>query len=143
MQHELQQQVITTKLITMKRLFINISLVLAVAIGLTSCYKDVIKPELAVDPDGPPAQVSFSKELAPLFESSCALAGCHVSGAHKPYLKATESWTQIVNGGFVNTMLPKQIILYVYVYGEMAQYIPSAANRQKVYDWIRNGAPNN
>jgi hypothetical protein len=27
--------------------------------------------------------------------------------------------------------------------GEMKEYIPSAADRQKVYDWIRNGAPNN
>lgn len=127
----------------MKRLFINICLILGVTIGLSSCYKDVIKPELAVDPDGPPQQVSFSKDLAPLLESSCALAGCHVTGAHKPYLKATESYLQIVNGGFVNTMIPKQSILYTNVYGEMAQYIPSAANKQKVYDWIRNGAPNN
>ena len=27
--------------------------------------------------------------------------------------------------------------------GEMQQYIPSAKDRQKIYDWIRNGAPNN
>ena len=127
----------------MKRLFINIGLVLALAFGLTGCYKDVIKPELAVDPDGPPQQVSFAQELAPMFETNCALAGCHVSGAHKPYLKANESYNQITGGGFVNTTFPKMSILYKAVYGEMAQYLPSAANKQKVYDWIRNGAPNN
>jgi hypothetical protein len=27
--------------------------------------------------------------------------------------------------------------------GEMKQYMPSSADQQKVYDWIRNGAPNN
>jgi hypothetical protein len=29
--------------------------------------------------------------------------------------------------------------------GEMAQYLPAPAkeNTQKIYDWIRNGAPNN
>lgn len=127
----------------MKRLFINIGLVIALAFGLTGCYKDVIKPELAVDPDGPPQQVSFSQELAPMFEANCAIAGCHVSGAHKPYLKANESYNQITGGGFVNTNFPKLSILYTAVYGEMAQYLPSSAKKQKVYDWIRNGAPNN
>lgn len=116
---------------------------LAVAIGLTGCYKDVIKPELAVDPDGPPQQVSFAQDLAPVFESKCALAGCHVSGAHKPYLKANESYNQITGGGFVNTQFPKLSTIYKEIYGEMGQYLPSSATKQKIYDWIRNGAPNN
>ncbi len=127
----------------MKKLLFHAGLLLVVTFGLTGCYKDVIKPELAVDPDGPPQSVSFATELAPLFESNCALAGCHVSGSHKPYLKASESYNQITGGGFVNTTFPKLSILYKAINGEMAQYIPSSANRQKVYDWIRNGAPNN
>jgi len=145
MQHELQQQVINNKSKKMKRLIINIGLMLAVVIGLTGCYKDVIKPQLAVDPDGPPQQVSFAQDLAPIFESSCALAGCHVSGSHKPYMKATISYNEITGGGFVNTTFPKLSMLYKEVYGEMAQYLPagSSAFKQKVYDWIRNGAPNN
>jgi hypothetical protein len=131
------------KLRIMKKLLLNIGLMLSLVIGLTGCYKDVIKPELAVDPEGPPQQVSFSTELAPMFETSCALAGCHVSGSHKPYLKASESYNQITGGGFVNTSFPKLSIFYTAVYGEMSQYLPSAAKKQKVYDWIRNGAPNN
>jgi len=127
----------------MKRLLIYIGLLLALVIAFTSCYKDVIKPVLAEDPEGPPKQVSFKNDLAPLFQSNCALAGCHVSGAHKPFLLANESYLQIVNGGFVNTAIPKQSILYKNVYGDMSQYITSQANKQKVYDWIRNGAPNN
>ncbi|TAL51593.1 MAG: hypothetical protein EPN92_00400 [Chitinophagaceae bacterium] len=127
----------------MKRLLIYMGLILATGIGFTSCYKDIITPQLASDPDGPPQPVSFKTELAPLFNSSCALAGCHVSGAHKPYMTSDISYSQIVNGGFVNTALPKESILYKMVYGDMAQYMPSAENRQKVYDWIRNGAPNN
>jgi len=111
--------------------------------GFAGCYKDIIKPELASDPDGPPQPVSFKNELAPLFNTNCALSGCHVSGAHKPYLPADVSYSQIVNGGFVNTALPKESRLYQMINGEMAQYIASKADRQKVYDWIRNGAPNN
>ena len=128
----------------MKRLIkIYIVLIIALGVGITSCYKDIIKPQLEVDPDGPPQQVSFKNELAPIFNTSCALSGCHVSGAHKPYMTTEISYQQIVNGGFVNTALPKESTLYKMINGEMQQYIPSAANRQKVYDWIRNGAPNN
>ncbi len=127
----------------MKRLFIYSGLLLTIGIALAGCYKDIIKPDLAEDPDGPPKQVSFKTELAPLFSANCAKAGCHVSGAHKPYLSTDISYQQIVNGGFVNLALPKESILYKNIYGEMAEHIPSKADKQKVYDWIRNGAPNN
>jgi hypothetical protein len=127
----------------MKRLLIYTGLILTFGMGLSGCYKDIIKPELPVDPNAPPQQVSFNNELKPLFAASCTEAGCHVSGAHKPYMTPDVSYLQIVNGGFVNTALPKQSRLYIMINGEMQQYIPSAADRQKVYDWIRNGAPNN
>ena len=127
----------------MKRLLIYSFLILTFGIGLSGCYKDVIKPDLPVDPNAPPKQVSYNNELKPLFASKCSDAGCHVSGSRKPYLTPDVSYLQIINGGFVNTALPKQSIMYKMINGEMQQYIPSAADRQKVYDWIRNGAPNN
>lgn len=118
-------------------------LALVLGMGFISCYKDIIKPNLADDPEGPPKQVSFKTELAPLFNKSCALVGCHVSGAYKPYMSTDLSYQQIVNGGFVNLALPKESRLYKMINGEMAEYIPSKVDKQKVYDWIRNGAPNN
>lgn len=127
----------------MKRIVIYGSLVFFLVISLAGCYKDIIVPTLASDPDGPPQPVSFKNDLAPVFNTNCALAGCHVSGAHKPYLTTDISYQQIVNGGFVNTALPKESILYKMVNGDMAQYITSKTDRQKVYDWIRNGVPNN
>ncbi len=127
----------------MKRLLIYAGLILSLGFGLSSCYKDIIKPNLADDPEGPPKQVSYANELKAMFNNNCALAGCHVAGAHKPYLTLDVSYTQIVNGGFVNLALPKESILYKNVYGDMAQYMNSAKDKQKVYDWIRNGAPNN
>ena len=36
----------------MKRLLIYTGLMLALVIAFTSCYKDIIKPDLAEDPDG-------------------------------------------------------------------------------------------
>jgi len=128
----------------MKRLIkIFTGLILSLGIALSGCYKDVIKPDLPVDPNAPPKQVSFSSELKPLFAANCTDAGCHVSGSHKPYMTTDVSYEQIVNGGFVNVLLPKQSKIYLMINGEMQQYIPSATDRQKVYDWIRNGAPNN
>ena len=127
----------------MRRIFLYVSLLFVTGISLPGCYKDVIMPDAAIDPDGPPQFVSFKAELAPLFNSSCALSGCHVSGGHKPYMSSDISYQQIVNGGFVNTAIPKESRLYIMINSEMREYISSAADRQKVYDWIRNGAPNN
>ncbi|MFM6926071.1 MAG: hypothetical protein ACKOU7_11260, partial [Ferruginibacter sp.] len=119
----------------MKKVTLYTALFLAILCGhfLTGCYKDVILPETAVDPDGPPQFVSYKTDLAPLFNSKCALSGCHVSGAHKPYLTTSESYIQIVNNGYVNLLIPKESIMYKKVNGEMKEYIPSAADRQKVY----------
>jgi hypothetical protein len=127
----------------MKRSLICTGTILAMVFYLSSCYKDVILPDVAVDPDGPPQAVSYSVDLAPMLNTKCALSGCHVSGAHKPYLNTAISYQEIVNGGFVNTLVPKESQLYKMINGEMKEYIPSAVDRQKVYDWIRNGAPNN
>lgn len=127
----------------MKHKLIYIGLLGMAILGLTSCYKDVIFPETTIDPDGPPQAVSFNTDIKPLLNKSCALAGCHLSPAHKPYMSADISFLQIVNGGYVNTVVPKESILYKMINGEMKEYIPSAADRQKVYDWIRTGALNN
>lgn len=124
-------------------IFLGFIFIMIMGLSLTGCYKDVIMPDVAVDPDGPPQAVSYKTDLAPLFNSKCALAGCHVAGAHKPSLLTAVSYLEIVNGGFVNIIVPKESILYKNVYGGMKEYIPAAADRQKVYDWIRNGAPNN
>jgi hypothetical protein len=120
-----------------------IVLLLVLGVGFSSCYKDVNLPEATIDPDGPPQPVSYRTDLAPVFNTKCALSGCHVSGAHKPYLATDISYLQIVNGGFVNTAIPKESVLYKMINGEMKEYMPSAADRQKVYDWIRLGAQNN
>ena len=127
----------------MKQLIIYASLFI-MGLSLAGCYKDVILPDAAVDPDGPPQAVSYKNEVAPMLNTKCALSGCHVSGEQKPYLSAAISYQELVNGGFVNTIVPKESILYQEINGgDMEVNIPSASDRQKIYDWIRNGALNN
>ncbi|MEO6406255.1 MAG: hypothetical protein ABIY51_02790 [Ferruginibacter sp.] len=127
----------------MKQLIIYAGILFMATVGLMGCYKDVILPDAAVDPDGPPQPVSYSMEIAPMLNTKCAIAGCHVTGGHKPYMLSAISYQEIVNGGFVNILIPKESRLYIMINGEMKEYIPSAVDRQKIYDWIRNGALNN
>jgi hypothetical protein len=124
----------------MKRLFIFGALLLFVTVGLTSCYKDVILPKVATTK--PPQFVSFSNDLQPVFTTNCALSGCHVKGGQTPYLTPDVSYQQLL-GGYVNTIKPEQSELYIMINGNMQVHIPDAGDRQRIYDWIRNGAPNN
>ena len=127
----------------MKQLILYIGLVLVAGIALESCYKDIIRPDLPKDPNAPPQQVSFKNELAPVFSANCTNVGCHATGGYHPYMTPDVAYREIVSGGFVNITLPKESILYKQIYGDMGAHMPSLTDRQKVYDWIRNGAPNN
>jgi hypothetical protein len=49
----------------MKRLMIYTGLLIMMGFGLTGCYKDVILPDAAVDPDAPAQPVSFKTDIAP------------------------------------------------------------------------------
>jgi len=127
----------------MKKLIIIAGFICMAGIAITGCYSDVIMPAAATDPNGPPQAVSYKNDLSPMFATKCALSGCHVSGAHRPYLTPDVSYYQLVNGGYVNTSIPDESELMIMLRGEMGQYMPSSSDQQKVYDWIRNGAPNN
>jgi len=126
----------------MKALYISLSLALLVGLGagLTGCYKDIITQ---ADPDGPPLAVSFKDDLVPIFSKNCALSGCHATGGHTPDLTTDNAYKSLNNGIYVNTLIPKQSKIYEMINGEMSTYIPSPLDKKKVYDWIRNGAPNN
>ena len=124
----------------MKRLLIYTGLLFFLSFGLSSCYKDVILPSVSVTK--PPQFVSFSNDLQPIFSANCAVSGCHVAGSQTPYLSPDLSYQQLL-GGFVNKIVPTQSELYIQINGNMQVHIPNAEDRQKIYDWIRNGAPNN
>jgi hypothetical protein len=110
---------------------------------LSSCYKDIISP--GQDPNGPPAYVSFSGDLLPIFSANCAQSGCHDGSSHDPALTNELAHDAIVNGGFVDIVVPTNSILYGEV--KSGSMPPTGALKasdvQKILDWIRNGAPNN
>jgi hypothetical protein len=124
------------------RLIIPLISILFLA-GLPSCYKDIISP--GQDPNGPPQYVSFSGDLQPVFTANCALSGCHDGASHDPALTSDLSYDALVNGGFVDVVVPANSILYGEV--KSGGMPPTGALKssdvQKILDWIRNGAPNN
>jgi len=125
----------------MKRIIILVGLFLIMGACITGCYKDVnISP---ISTTAPPQATSYQKDIQPIFTADCALSGCHVAGAQTPDLEAGKSYIDLVNGGFVNTIVPTQSTLYIMINGNMETHIPNAADRQKIYDWIRTGALDN
>jgi len=126
----------------MKKIIVFAGFLLIMGACLTGCYKDVIIPHSS-DPSAPPQATSFAKDIQPIFTANCALSGCHVAGAETPALSAGVAYQDLVSGGFVNTVVPNQSTLYLMINGEMEVHIPNAADRQKIYDWIRTGAINN
>jgi hypothetical protein len=125
----------------MKKIIVFAGLFFIIGACLTGCYKDVnISP---VSSNAPPQATSYKNDIQPIFSANCALSGCHVAGAQTPDLETAVSYQDLVNGGFVNTLIPNQSTLYIMINGEMEVHIPSAADRQKIYDWIRTGAIDN
>ena len=112
--------------------------------ALTGCYKDVLSP--GQDPNAPPQDVSFSGDIQPIFNANCTTSGCHDDKpAHNPSLVAGKSYNALTSGGYVDTTVPTNSILYNEV--KSGGMPPTGALKQSqvqmILDWIRNGAPNN
>lgn len=123
---------------------LKIFLVVIMLVNLiTGCYYDVVKP---ADTSAPPQFVSFSGDLQPIFDQSCNKSGCHDGIAHDPDLRAGTSYNALMSGGFVNTIIPTESVLYQEVKSgsmPLGSAPLSVDDTQKILDWIRNGAPNN
>jgi len=109
---------------------------------ISGCYYDVVKP---IDPNKPPQNVSYSGDVQPIFSNSCLTTGCHNAGEHLPTLAPEDSYNSLLNGGFINTTLPEQSILYIELHsgGMPPTGALSPSQTQVVLDWIKLGAPNN
>ncbi len=116
--------------------------ILVIGFSMNGCYKDVITPTLLQS--GPPPQVSFNSQILPILTTSCAKSGCHVPGSQVPFMDSTEAYKDLINGGFVNTIVPSESIIYQELDGGPMQVnIPSQADINLIYYWIENGAANN
>lgn len=103
---------------------------------LTGCYYD--KEELLyVDDSCDATGVSFSQDIMPIINNSCATVGCHVQGGSGTGL--LENYNQVlakVNDGTFDRRVTVQL--------DMPPASPlSDCQLEHISQWIADGAPNN
>ena len=109
------------------------------ALAITSCTYDEIAPR-KVDV---PATVSFSKDVLPIFNSSCNAAGCHTTGGQPPNLLPANAYQSLTLYGYVDLLDPQGSIVYVKITtGSMKQHATDQ-DRAIILRWIEQGAENN
>jgi hypothetical protein len=104
-----------------------------------SCQKEYFETPV-LDQNVP---VSFSKDLQPIFTRGCALNGCH-NKTISPNLLKGESYASLIDGGFVDTLIPEESVLMLELNGNMPPTgkLP-AAELGKFLNWIKQGAKDN
>jgi len=125
----------------MKQLIKIILLVVLVG-GIQSCFYDKL-PELEPFEC---SEISYSTHLVPIFANNCANAGCHDGVAFDPDLTAPNSYTTLVNDGWIDLLTPENSTIYEEVEsGDMPPGGPalSETDVQMILCWISEGAPNN
>jgi hypothetical protein len=120
------------------RLIIIAAFCCLIAMPLSFCEKKYFKP-VAVDPNLP---VSYSKEIKPLFESKCAVSGCH-NGAVVPNLLPDKCYASLMEGGYVDTLKPDESLLMIKLNTNMPPEKLAAGDINKVLVWIKQGAREN
>lgn len=120
-----------------------IAATLVCVVAMASC---TYKSKSSVNPD-----VSFSKDMVPIFHNSCAInSGCH-EGANNgnDYIDLRDSvaYTTITNKGLVNTSNPNASLLYYEVSAGLMPKEPysqlSSNQVSLILNWIKQGAKNN
>jgi hypothetical protein len=107
----------------------------------SGCEYDKVK-EIA-----PPANVSFSKDIMPIFNNSCNSASCHATGGISPDLTKDNAYNELLLQSFVDTVAPKNSILYQDMIGKGNTMPPSGIlsgyETGLVLKWIESGAKDN
>jgi hypothetical protein len=121
---------------------VKLLILMGMGLFLTSCYYDTFPEENVPD------EVSYSKNIQPLWNSSCVT--CH-SGNLAPDLRAQNSYNSLMNGGFVKAGNADESTLFLSLYeGTGVSLMPPKpngpwpdSNRKLVETWINQGAKNN
>lgn len=95
----------------------------------------------------PLTSVSFNSTVAPLLNTSCSAIGCHSAGGQTPDLTTANSYTSLVDGGYVDTVTIENSGIYLRMIDKQKPMPPNGVLSQSqiniIYSWIKEGAPNN
>ncbi|MEI8280057.1 MAG: hypothetical protein WCG87_09860 [Bacteroidota bacterium] len=130
----------------MKRTLVIILLAVIVFV-IPGCYKVAT---IQVDNSAAVTKaVSISKDIIPIFTKSCALSGCHGSGAHVPDLSASKAYSSLIKGNYISITEPANSTLYLWLTGKKSIKMPMGADNNPsnlnslTLAWITQGAKNN
>lgn len=115
----------------MKKIFFLI----VIALTLQSCYNDSEEAVYGVV-DCDVTDVTFTTDVSPIINSSCATTGCHVSGGSGPgnFNDFNDLSSKIADGSFQNRVLVQMT---------MPPSVPLQDCELDILQaWIDNGAPN-
>ena len=112
----------------------------------SGCYKTttlVVNPGASIT-----TTMSYANDINPIFQKSCALSGCHVSGGKAPDLTTDNSYRSLTGGGYLKAGDPTNSVLYQWLSGKKSPVMPMGSGPDqtingKVYPWINQGAQNN
>ena len=129
-----------------KKTAILSGLVLILVLVMVACSKTTT---IVVNPgDSITTEMSYAKDIQPIFDTKCALSGCHVSGAKTPDLSKPNSYKALTDGAYYKAGDPDNSVLMAWLTGKKSPVMPLGNGpdqeiNAKIYAWIKQGAKNN
>ncbi len=93
-----------------------------------------------------PVNVSFSKDIMPIFNQSCNTAGCHAPGYTAPDLTSSNAYADLLKDNLVDTQTPENSTLYKRMVDNTQPMPPAGVltyASSVVLVWIQEGAKDN
>ncbi|NND08925.1 MAG: hypothetical protein HKN87_21345 [Saprospiraceae bacterium] len=111
------------------------------ASAIVSCEYEFIEPEKVILPE----VISFADDILPIFDQSCNISGCHVSGFGALDLSAENAYADLFRQGLINVEVPEESGLYTKLIDNSGthQGRSTASEQAIVLEWINKGAQNN
>jgi hypothetical protein len=117
--------------------------VLMVILSLSGCYYDDILEDVGPIED----DISFESDIISIFDASCNMTGCHISGGTAPDLTPPNAFNSLISNGYIDINNPVNSELYLWVSGQKGTTMPvsgtDATISNTILAWIEQGALNN
>jgi len=121
----------------------NFYLIFSILVLMISCKKGSTEPVC-----NPPATVSFSKDIQPIFNANCNTSGCHsgTKPAGNLNLESNQAYANLMDSksGYIDTIKPENSILYVSMTSKTNPMPPTGkldgCTTDLILKWIQQGA---
>lgn len=120
-------------------------LVLLAIIFLGGCYNGTTL-DLSQDIEIT-GEVTFSRDVIPVFEKNCSISGCHNTNGISPDLSSDRAYNALANGGYIDIESPETSLVYEFTSGKRTPVMPVSGVdptiAATILAWIQQGAQNN